>query len=104
MSVVLVYMTAENKEEAERIGGMLVEKRLAACANIIDNMQSVFWWDGRLDQGNETVLIAKTKQSLVEKLTQAVTEAHSYDVPCILALPVVGGNPDFIKWIEEETE
>lgn len=104
MSVVLVYMTTENRAEAEKIGGLLVEKRLAACVNIIDGMGSIFWWEGRLDQAEETVLLAKTKESLVNELTEAVTSAHSYDCPCVLAVPVAGGNPEFIKWIQDETK
>lgn len=104
MSVALVYITAENREEAEKIGGLLVEKRLAACANIIDGMQSLFWWENKLESGQETVLLVKTRESLVNELTEAVNAAHSYDCPCVVAIPVIGGNPDFIQWINDETK
>ena len=104
MSTVMVYITTENREEAEKIGRMLVENRLAACANIIDGMRSVFWWQGNIDQAEETVLIVKTKQGLLEALTDAVVSVHSYDCPCVAALPIVGGNPAFIDWINEETQ
>ena len=103
MSAVLVYITTGNLEEAEKIGAMLVEERLAACVNIIDGMQSMFHWEGRIDKARETILLAKTKESLVPDLTEAVVAAHSYNCACVVALPIVGGNPDFIKWIHDET-
>lgn len=103
MSAALVYITTGNKEEAEKLGGLLVEQRLAACANIIDGMTSIFWWENRLDQDRETVLIVKTRQSLIEQLTRTVQDNHSYDCPCVVALPIIGGNPEFIDWIEKET-
>ena len=104
MSVVLVYITTENRAEAEKIGGMLVERRLAACANIIEGMRSIFWWEDKLDQAEETILIIKTKEKLVGPLTESVVAAHSYDCPCVVAIPIVGGNPEFIEWINEETQ
>jgi periplasmic divalent cation tolerance protein len=96
-------MTAGSREEAEKVGKALVEARLAACANVIEGMRSIFWWQGGLDQEEEVVLLAKTKQGLVEALTAKVREVHGYDTPCVLALPVVGGDPEFLAWIEEET-
>jgi len=104
MNAVLVYMTAGSREEADKIGRLLVEKRLAACVNIIGGMRSIFWWENQLDQAEETVLLAKTKESLVQELTAAVTAAHSYDCPCVAALPIIGGNPEFIDWILKETK
>ena len=103
MTALLVYITTDGKEEADRIGAILVEKRLAACVNIVDGMESLFWWNGNVDRGRETILIAKTKEALLERLTDAVTKAHSYDCPCVVALPIIGGHPDFLKWIEDET-
>ena len=103
MSAVLVYMTAADREEAERLARMLVEQRLAACCNIIDPMQAVFRWEDAVQAGPETVLLAKTRQELLEQLTDAVVDAHSYDCPCVVALPIVGGNPQFLRWIETET-
>ena len=103
MSAILVYMTAENREEDERLGAMLVEERLAACVNIIEGMRSLFWWEDKLDQAEETILLAKTKESLLGELTEAVVSTHSYDCPCVVALPILGGNPDFLDWIHDET-
>lgn len=99
-----VYMTASSVDEAKRIGRALVEERLAACTNILPGMTSFYWWQGKIDEGQETVLIAKTREELVERLTARVKALHSYSVPCIVALPMIGGNPDFLKWIEDETQ
>jgi periplasmic divalent cation tolerance protein len=98
-----VYMTTETVEEARKIGRMLVEKRLAACVNIIENMTSMFWWDGGVQDGRETVLIAKTQAERMSALVEAVKAAHSYSCPCVVALPIEEGNPDFLEWIREET-
>lgn len=103
MSAVIVYMTTKDKQEAEKIGQALIESKLAACVNIVDGMQSMFWWQGQVEKDEETVLLAKTKVGLVTKLTQKVKSIHSYDCPCVLAMPVIDGNPEFLQWIQEET-
>ncbi|MCZ6534101.1 MAG: divalent-cation tolerance protein CutA [SAR324 cluster bacterium] len=98
-----VYMTAETREEAEKIGKALVERRLAACVNIIGNMTSMYWWEGEVQTGSETVLIAKTVAAHVPALVEAVKAEHSYSCPCVIALPILDGNPDFLDWIRSET-
>lgn len=103
MTAVLVYMTAKDKQEAERVGQALIEARLAACVNIIDPMQSMFFWQGAVQQEQETVLLAKTKVGLVSELTRTVKSVHSYECPCVVAVPVIDGNPEFLEWIKEET-
>jgi periplasmic divalent cation tolerance protein len=100
---VLLYITASNKKEAHKIGTILVKERLAACANIIDRIQSVYWWKGNLENGTESLLILKTKQVLAKKAISRIKALHSYDCPCITVLPVVGGNPAFLQWISDET-
>ncbi len=104
MTAVMVYITAGDKQEAERVGKALVESKTAACVNIVDGMQSMFWWDGGVQKENEVVVIAKTKVGLVASLTEEVKSVHSYDCPCVVAVPVIDGNPDFIQWIQEETK
>ncbi len=99
----LVYMTTETKADAERIGRALVGERLAACVNIVGGMRSLYWWDGAVQQAGETILIAKTRTSLVDRLTERVRELHDYDCPCIVSLAIDGGNPAFLDWIEAET-
>jgi len=103
MSELIVYMTCSSKEEAHDIGTVLVERRLAACVNIIESMQSMFWWKGKVETAEEAVLLAKTRDGLLAELTEAVKAVHSYEVPCVIALPITGGNPDFLSWIREET-
>ena len=103
MKLLFVYITAKDKAQARMIGKTLIKEKLAACANIIDKMNSFYCWDGKLCDDNEAVLIVKTRAALLEKLTQRVKKIHSYEIPCIVALPVVGGNEQFLDWIAKET-
>lgn len=102
MTVHLIYITTENKAEAERIGRILVDEHLAACVNIIDGMHSIYRWEGQLRQDTETILIAKTVQAKVTQLTERVKTLHKYDCPCVVALPVTGGNDAFLDWVAGE--
>lgn len=103
MAAQLVYVTAPTLAEAESLARLAVEGRLAACANILPGMRSLYWWQGRLESADETVLLLKTTAELAPALIRALTEAHSYDCPCVVALPIATGNPDFLRWIEAET-
>jgi periplasmic divalent cation tolerance protein len=104
MDLRLVYMTAASRDEAKKIGRTLVEERLAACANVIDGMESVYWWQGKLTEDREAVLIAKTRAELVPTLTERVKALHSYAVPCVVALPILQGNPAYLDWLAAETK
>jgi periplasmic divalent cation tolerance protein len=99
----VVYVTADNIDQARYLARSIVERRLAACANIIPVMESLYWWDGAVQSSQECVLILKTTRVLLETLIEAVKTMHTYQTPCIVALPIIGGNPDFIKWISDET-
>jgi len=103
MAAVLAYITAESMDQAEHIGRTLVAERLAACANILPGMRSIYRWKGAVETAEETVLIAKTRESLAEALTARVKELHSYEVPCVVILPITAGLPDFLRWIDDET-
>lgn len=103
MSALVVYMTAADADEAARIGRALVKRRLAACVNILGPIRSLYWWDGKVNEDGETAFIAKTWDDRLDALTQAVRELHSYDEPCVVALPVAGGSATFIDWIQGET-
>jgi periplasmic divalent cation tolerance protein len=103
MKTVMLYITASNKQEALKIGSALVKERIAACANVVGSIRSIYWWKGKIEKGAEAVLIAKTKQSLVKKAIAFIRNMHSYDCPCVVALPIVDGNPAFLKWISQET-
>jgi periplasmic divalent cation tolerance protein len=104
MKVNLVYMTTGSKEEAKTIGKELVKSKLAACVNIIDSMNSIYWWEGELQDDTEVILIAKTTETLVPELIEKVKTLHSYECPCVLSLPVSDGNGSFLKWIADEVK
>ena len=104
MSVNFIYMTASSKAEAQKIGRALVESRLAACVNILDNMQSIYRWEEKIQEDSEVVLIAKTTETLVPRLIDKVKSLHTYDCPCIVSLPVLDGYPPFLDWIKTEVE
>ena len=100
----LVYMTAGSIEESKDLSRILLKKNLVACVNLLENMTSIYKWKGELEEGCEVVMIAKTRKSLMPQLIEAVTKHHNYQCPCILELPIEGGNPEFLQWIETETE
>ena len=98
----LVYMTSGSIEEAKNIGQKLVEQDLVACVNLLENMISIYKWEDKLEEAQEVVMFAKTRKTLMPKLIETVNSHHSYDCPCILELPIQGGNPKFLSWIETE--
>ncbi|MFV0421822.1 divalent-cation tolerance protein CutA [Oleidesulfovibrio sp.] len=98
----IIYMTASDEQEAQRIGRTLVERRLAACVNILGRIDSIFWWDGKVQSEGEIAFIAKTSDEKAPEVLAAVQELHSYDVPCAVALPITDGLPPFLSWIDNE--
>ena len=98
-----VYMTAGSFEEAKRIGQILVGQNLAACVNLLENMTSIYNWEDKMEESKEVIMIAKTRKTLVPKLIEKVNSLHSYDCPCILELPIQGGNLDYLSWIKSQT-
>ncbi len=103
MSVAFVYVTAGSPEEAYTIARTVVGERLAACANVLGGVTSIYWWEGRLEEAGEAALILKTRVALIEALTARIKALHSYECPCVVALPVAGGNAAFLDWICAET-
>lgn len=103
MEVSLIYITAPNAEEARRIGMRLVEQRLVACVNILEGVKSLYWWEGKIADEAEALLIAKSKSALVDKVIEKVKSLHPYSCPCIVALPIAEGNKDFLSWVRRET-
>ena len=99
----VILVTAKDKEEAEKIARGLVENKLIACANIVPAVQSVFFWDGKVCAENEVLLIMKSKKVLMKKIIAAVKSLHSYSVPEIIALPILDGNADYLKWVSDVT-
>jgi periplasmic divalent cation tolerance protein len=99
----MIYITASTRQEAEKIGRELVTERLAACANVISDVTSFFWWEGEVQEDTEASLIVKTRTDLVDRLVSRVKELHSYECPCVVAFRIAHGNPDFLAWIDSET-
>ena len=101
---VVVFVTASSQEEANKIAQLLLDRKKAACINIVPRVDSMFWWQGKPDSAQESLLIIKTKASVLTEIVNLVREAHSYEVPEIIALPVVGGSEDYLKWIDDEVK
>ncbi|MBU0898635.1 MAG: divalent-cation tolerance protein CutA [Nanoarchaeota archaeon] len=101
---VSVYITAKDVEEAEKIANVLVDEKLAACVNIIPGIVSIYNWKGNKERSEEISMFVKTKKSLVKEVIEKVKSVHSYDVPCIVSFPILEGDEDYLKYIEEETK
>jgi len=97
---VVVFITAATAEEAQRIGRALLDERLAACVNTLP-VHSAYWWRGAVEEAGETLLLVKTASRLLDALTARVRALHSYSVPEVIALPIVGGSADYLRWVEE---
>ena len=98
---VVIFITS-TEAEAPKIARALLNGRKAACVNIVPRVNSFFLWENELDSAQESLLIVKTEASLLKNVIALVREIHSYDVPEIIALPIVGGNPDYLNWLSQE--
>lgn len=103
MDTVLVYVTAKDADEAKTIAKTVVGERLAACANLLGNIESIYWWQGEVCEDGEVALILKTSAERKPDLIERIKELHSYECPCVICLPIAGGNCDFLNWIAAET-
>jgi periplasmic divalent cation tolerance protein len=101
--VILVYVVCRDREEARRIGRLLVERRLAACANLFPS-ESIYWWQGQIVEDNEFILIAKTRPECYSTIVQTIKSVHSYEVPAIIRLPVAEADTRYLAWLEAETQ
>jgi len=97
---IIVFITTGSEEEAHRIAESLVKGKKAACVNIVPRVDSLFWWEGKLDSARESLLLVKTKASLFPEVVELVKRTHSYEVPEIIALPIVAGSEDYVKWLD----
>ncbi len=100
---IVVFITCPSKEVSEKIAEILLEKRLAACINIVAKVISHYWWKSEKESSLEVLMIVKTRRELLKKLTKNVIETHPYDVPEIIAVPIVGGSVNYLNWIDKET-
>ena len=98
-----IYITTGNEDEARRIGRTLIEERLAACVNILP-IRSIYRWEENIEEEGEVAMFVKTRVEFADQVIKRVKELHSYEVPCIVTLPIAKGNPDYLKWIEESTK
>lgn len=100
--MILVLITTGTEKEAGSIAHVLLEQRKAACVNIVPAVGSLYRWEGKIASDRESLLMVKTKASVLEQLVGLVKEVHSYDVPEIIAVPILGGSPDYLDWIARE--
>jgi periplasmic divalent cation tolerance protein len=101
---VILIVTAPDKKEANRLADMILKKRLAACVNLIPGMTSRYWWKGKMRKGSEVLMVIKTRKALFKKLERLVKENHPYELPEIIAIPIVAGSPEYLNWINSETK
>ncbi len=98
---IVIFITAGSKKEAVKIAEALLKHRLVACVNIVDKVESFFWWKGKVDRARECWLIAKSAKSKLDKIIKIVKSLHTYEVPEIISLPVSGGNKNYLNWIDD---
>lgn len=103
MKEAIIFIAASSLAEARKIAGELVERRLAACVNIIPKIESIYTWKGKTETANEILMVVKTKDALFDKVARMVKNTHSYECPEIIAFPIKRGNKDYLRWIEEST-
>ena len=103
MDNLIVFITASGEDEAAKISRALVEARLAGCVNIIKNIRSIYSWEGKIEDEAEVLMIAKTKKHLFDPLMKKVKALHSYKVPEIIAMPIVDGSENYLKWLRQVT-
>ncbi len=99
---ILVLSTCGTAEEAERLGRQLIEKRLAACVNIIPGAKSIYRWQGEIEDAPETLLLIKSRRSLFDAVRMELEKSHSYEVPEVVAVAIVEGSLGYLSWLEKE--
>ncbi|MDP6647315.1 MAG: divalent-cation tolerance protein CutA [Dehalococcoidales bacterium] len=102
MSHIVVLVTTDTSEEAHKIADRLLNERKAACVNIVSGVSSFFWWQSKLDSAQEYLLVIKTRGVVLADVIRLVKQMHSNEIPEVVALPIVGGNPDYLEWLDKE--
>ena len=100
---VIILATCSSRQEADRIAASILKKRLAACANVIGRVRSRFWWQGKIESAGEVPLMLKARAANFKRIEKEIKRIHSYAVPEIIALPIVAGSKEYLKWIKKET-
>lgn len=101
---IIVYTSCASAEKAAKIAQALVTQKLAACVNIVDNISSVYQWQGEIEQSKETLLMIKTQQTLFKRVQKAIQELHEYELPEIIAVPIEAGEANYLNWIQSATD
>ncbi len=101
---IIIYITTSSVNEAEKIGSTLVKEKLVACSNIISPIRSIYNWQGKICDDKEALMVLKTKKKLFNQIVKKVEKLHSYDVPEIIAIPIVEGSSKYLAWLNEETK
>ena len=104
MKEIVVFVTTSSEEEAVKISRVLVEKKLVACANIVPKVRSIFSWEGKIEEEQESLIIFKSTESRFEKLMNKIKDLHSYSVPEVISLPINQGLPEYLKWMHDMTQ
>ncbi len=102
-SHVIVFITIDSPANAQKLADKLLSAKKAACVNIIPKVSSQYWWQGKIEKADEVMLVVKTRGALLDELIALVKQNHPYTVPEIIALPIIGGNPDYLAWLDKET-
>ena len=97
----VIFVTVPDKKQARQVANKLIKTKLAACVNIIPGVESLFSWKGKIDSAKELLLIIKSEKSKLPKIIKTVKSLHSYEVPEIIALPIIAGNKEYLRWIDE---
>jgi periplasmic divalent cation tolerance protein len=101
---IVIFITIDTPANAQKLADKLLAARKAACVNIIPKISSQYWWQGKIEKADELMLIVKTRAILLDELIALVKQNHPYSVPEIIALPIIGGNPDYLSWLDSETK
>jgi periplasmic divalent cation tolerance protein len=99
---IVVLVTTISPEEAQKIAGLLLSQRKVACVNILNEAQSMFWWKGRIETTKESLMIIKSKRAQLDDIVSITKSVHSYEVPEIIALPIIGGSAEYFGWLDKE--
>jgi periplasmic divalent cation tolerance protein len=102
-SHIVVFITIDTSAHAQKLADKILSARKAACVNIIPKVSSQYWWQGKIEKADELLLVVKTRSAILDDLVALVKQNHPYSVPEIIALPIIGGNPDYLAWLDKET-
>jgi periplasmic divalent cation tolerance protein len=101
---IVIFITTSGKKEADKISERLIAEKLAACVNVIEGASSLFWWENKVDRAREALMIVKSKRTKLPAIIKLVKSLHSYEVPEIIALPIIGGERKYLRWLDESVK